>query len=219
MRYLSAALYAEGSTDVRFLKPLLLRVCAAFAAESPEQVETSDVVDLDDLPIHRHLPREQRILEAARRAQGAWIVLFIHADADSSARRAMQERVDPARALLAAEFGRRGQAVAVVPVRTTEAWTLADTDALRMAFGTTMTNEDLGLADVVTRGADHVTDPKATLAIAFERSRGRRRSGTVGPYLGRIADAISLERLRHLDAYRQMEEELRLALRALGILR
>jgi hypothetical protein len=216
MRWLGTALYAEGRTDARFLQPLLQRTCAQLCLTHCDQpVEVSDVIDLQDLPRTRGQPREQRIAAAARQAREAWSVLFIHADADTDEQRAYEERVQPARALLAAEWG-APQSVAVVPVRMTEAWVLADVPAVRAAFGTTRSEQTLGLAEAGAHGADRLADPKATLAAAFQASRGRRKAGSVSPYLGLIGETSSLDRLRSLAAFRRMESELLGALRALA---
>lgn len=217
MRWLGTALYAEGPTDVRFLQPLLQRACTQLCLTGcNEPVEVSDVLDLQSSPSTRGQARAQRIVAAAREARDAWSILFIHADADTDPDRAIEERVEPARALLQAEWG--AHSVAVVPVKMTEAWVLADVQALKNAFGTTRTEHELGLADAVAHGPDRLNDPKATLEDACRRSRGKRRSSTVAAYFGLIGETASIDQLRKLLAYSRMEAELRLALRTLGFL-
>ena len=72
------------------------------------------------------------ILEAARQDIGAFHILFIHADANGDADRARQERIEPAvRLIRQKEELTNTHNVAVVPVRETETWALADGDALR----------------------------------------------------------------------------------------
>ena len=215
MRWLGTALYAEGPTDSRFLQPLLQRACAQMClTECTAPVEVSDVLDLQPLPDTHGQSRGQRIVAAALEARDAWSILFIHADADGDQGRAIQERVEPARTLLQAEWG--AHSVAVVPVRMTEAWVLADFQALKSSFGTTMSEQELGLADAVAHGPDRLTDPKATLEAAFRASLGKRRSRSVATYFGLIGETASFVELRKLDAYRRMEAELRQALRTLG---
>jgi Domain of unknown function (DUF4276) len=217
MRWLGTAMYAEGPTDVRFLQPLLQRACTQMClTECNEPVEVSDVLDLQPLPsTHGHV-RAQRIAAAARQARDAWSILFIHADADSDSERAIRERIEPARALLQAEWG--AQSVAVVPVRMTEAWMLADLQALKRAFGTTMDEHEMGLAGAVAHGPDSLSDPKATLNAAFRASCGKRRLSPVGAYFGLLGETASIEQLRKLAAFRRMEGELRLALQTLGFI-
>lgn len=223
MHYLSTALYCEGSTDAHFLRPVLQRACAALCdRDANAPVETSDVLVLDDAPADRSLPRDQRVLRAATAADGAWLILFVHADADGDAARAMAERVKPAQVLLEDRFGAAGRSgVAVVPVRSTEAWMLADGDALRTAFGTRKSDEALGLLPLHVQGLERCADPKLALQTVFERSRGqtRGRARSVSPYLGLLGEQVSLTRLRTLLAYASMEAELRAALGRLGFLR
>lgn len=220
MRHLSSALYCEGTTDAQFLQPLLLRLCETMAALSRETVEVADVMLLNDAPEHRHLPRSERIKLAAKAADGAWLVLFIHADADGrDGRAARAERVQPAVEQLADELGATRQAVAVIPIRTTDAWVLADLDAFRNGVGTTRDDRALGLLDVVAHGADHVADPKALLRTALAAAKPRAKGAQLGGYLGRIAESTSFDKLRRLEAFRQLESELMTALRTLGIVR
>lgn len=223
MHYLSTALYCEGSTDAHFLRPVLQRACAALCdQEANAPVETSDVLVLDDAPADRSLPRDQRVLRAATAADGAWLILFVHADADGDATRARADRVGPALDLLEARYGAvRRSGVAVVPVRSTEAWMLADGNALRAAFGTQKSDDALGLPPLHAHGLERCTDPKGALQMAFERSRGhtRGRTRSVSPYLGLLGEQVSLPRLRALPAYASMEADLRVALGRLGFLR
>ena len=220
MRHLSAALYCEGTTDAQFLRPLLLRLCEEKAALARETVEVADVMVLADQHEDRHLPRSERIERAANAADGAWLVLFIHADADGrDGRAAKVERVQPAVERLQGRLGPTRQAVAVVPIRMTEAWVLADLDAFRSSIGTTRDARALGLVDVLAHGPDHVPDPKALLRAAITATRPRSRGVHLGAYLGLIAEATSLDQLRRLEAFRQLEADLEAALRNLGIVR
>lgn len=220
MRHLSSALYCEGATDAQFLRPLLLRLCESMAALSRETVEVADVMVLADAPEHRQLPRSARIELAAKAADGAWLVLFIHADADGrDGRAARAERIQPGVERLGDLLGTTRQAVAVVPIRMTEAWVLADLDAFRTGVGTSRDDRALGLEDVVAHGADHVAAPKALFLAALSAAKPRAKGAQLGGYLGRIAESASFHQLRRLEAFRQLEAELEAALRALGIVR
>ena len=103
-------------------------------------------------------------------------------------------------------------------MRTTEAWALADHDALKAAFGTTMSLRDLGLYEAVAHGAESVRAPKDVLQRAFRAARPRSRTGSVTHYLGRMGELSSLDRLRALPAFTQLERVLSAALHAIGLL-
>ena len=214
MRYLGMALYAEGPTDYALLTPLLQRLCEDVCARhAVEPVEIGALVALDDPPRMQNLRREERILASAKAAWGAWNVLFVHADAAGDARRARQERTAPALDLL--RQIELGQGVAVVPVRETEAWTLADGDALRAVLGVPHSDADLGLPGRA-RGVEQITDPKATLRAA-QSTAGRRRMRSVD-LLHLLGERISLERLAHVPAFEELRSDLVNALVALRVL-
>jgi Domain of unknown function (DUF4276) len=220
MRYLSSALYCEGAADAGFLLPLLRRLCEYLASDADDMVEVAEVIALADAHEDRRLDRDERIERAARAADGAWVVLFIHADADARDQRAaVSQRVRPAIERLAPLLAGKRQAVAVVPVRMTEAWALADPDALRTVVGATMDDDALGLTAALAHGIERANDPKALLEGALLAARPRARPAQLAAYRGRIGETASLARLQRLAAFRHLEADLRAALLALGILR
>lgn len=221
MHYLNLALYAEGPTDYYFLCPVLQRLCENICTrEASGPVEVSEVLPLDDPEEHKNSPREQRILEAAKAANGSWRVLFIHTDGGGNKKAARDNLVRPSIELISRELHTLGCAVAVIPVRETESWALADGDAIRAAFGTRKTNIELGIP-VAARQIEGVADPKLTLESAFHATQppqSRKKQG-VSPYLNAIGEQISIDQLRQIQAFCELEQELRAALRTLNILR
>lgn len=219
MWILGGALYCEGSTDALFLAPLLRRLREDAAAQVRARVEVPDTLVLEDAPRDRVLPRDERIERAARAAQGAWGVLFIHADADGrEPEAALRERVQPAVARLAGLLGARQQAVAVVPVRMTEAWLLADADALRKATGSLLDDTALGLDEALRRGPERVREPKVVLDAALVRAGPRLRPAQRAGCIARMGEEVSLPRLRHLAAFQRLETDLHAAMSHMGML-
>lgn len=219
MQYLGLALYAEGPTDYYFLSPLLLRLCEDICTtESPHVVEFSEVLALNHRPSSVNASREQRIFEAAKDARGAWKILFVHADGDGDSARARDERAQPTLDLLHQQLVGEGAGVAVIPIRETEAWAIHDGDTLRQVFGTTLTNEQLGLP-AIGNAVEGAPDPKGTLGAAFQKTRpsGRRKRQGVAPMLHALGEQVSLQRLRQLTGFLTLEIELKQALRQLHI--
>ncbi|WAJ36517.1 DUF4276 family protein [Pseudomonas sp. GOM7] len=220
MRYLGLALFAEGPTDYYFLRPLLQRLCEDICAhDATYAVEVSEVLGLDNPVTEDRLPREERIAQSAKMARGAWNVLFIHADGASDPQKFRRQQVQPGLDLVRRTMDGEVAGVGVVPIRETEAWVIADGNALRCAFGTELSDQDLGLPAL--RGAEGVADPKAALKGAFTATNppSRRLRQGVSPYLNTLGEQVSLEVLRNLPSFQALEEELRLALRELGYLR
>ena len=221
MQMLQPALFAEGSSDHRFLKPLIFRFCESLCMTSHSPVEVAAVLELQPLAGDSGKPRASKIANAAFEAREAWNILFIHADADTSGQRARSERIQPAidevrRRLTSV----RHQTVAVVPVRETEAWAICDGDALRLSFGVTLNDQQLGVPRRA-QDVETIADPKATLEASFVATRPGTRNARRGaaPYLGLIGEEIALSRLQQVPAFAAFQRELEAALVALELLR
>ncbi|WP_068808959.1 DUF4276 family protein [Thauera phenolivorans] len=222
MHYLGLALYAEGPTDYYFLRPLLLRLCEDICLNQANQsVEFGEeVISLNEPARMKGAPREERIIEAAREARGAWRIVFIHTDGAGNAERARATCAQPAIDGLAEELPNDGVGVAVVPIRETESWALADGDAIRRVFGTLLSDDALGLPRNAA-GVEAILDPKKALDDAFLKTNptSRKRRQGASPMLNALGESVSLERLRLLPGFQALEHELRQGLEVLGILR
>lgn len=220
MHYLGLALYAEGPTDYYFLRPLLLRLCidiCVHQADSPVEFN-EDFIALDDPAHARGAARHQRIVEAAKQARGAWRIVFVHTDGSGDPAHTRQRLVQPTLEGLQRECAGQGVGVAVIPIRETEAWALADGDALRHAFSTTKSNAELNVPDIGL--VEALADPKARLTqvhLATNPTGRSRRAGT-SPRLATLGEAVSLSRLRQLPGFRVLESELIAALVQLNVL-
>ena len=220
MRYLGLALFAEGPTDHRFLRPVLRRLCEQLCAQYGRQpVEVGDVSELHTPSRLRGESREQRIFEAGREAGETWNILFVHTDGESDPEKARRERAQPAMTRLLTDVcGTSRQPVAVVPVRETEAWALVDPEALRSAFGTNLTNQQLGVPAKAI-GVESLYDPKQVLDFAFKAAVGkRRRRVKVAVQFEAIGERVSLDRLQDVPAFALMVDELTAALTRIGYL-
>jgi hypothetical protein len=213
MRWLGLALVAEGPTDERFLGPLLRRTVEAACLEvCRSEVEVGDVAPLRWSGPGRP-PLADFVLESAQRCRETAHILFIHTDGGGDPDRARRERFSPAMERVAAADG-LPRLVAVIPVRETEAWLLADGDAIRAAFGTTLDDIRLGLPDRPS-DVERVPDPKALLDRVILAARGGRSRGTrpgASPYFDVLGERVRLAALRQLPAYRRIESDLRTTL-------
>ena len=219
MAYVRSGLYAEGPSDYQLLMPLLRRLLEQVCLDAARGVVDVEEVQALDAPRRfQGADRATRILEASRDFWGGACVLFIHADGAGDPDAARTTQFAPA-ATRIQETLRGGVCVPVIPVREIEAWTLVDGDTLREAFGTTLPDDALRVAKR-PREVEKILDPKRELREALTAVIGpsRRRHGT-SDFFTRIGERIDLAKLRQVPAFLQLEEDLRSALRGLGILR
>jgi hypothetical protein len=221
MRYLGLALFAEGSTDYRFLPPVLRRATEDLCLrDARSTVEVGEVLGLYTPDDYRDADLATQILEAAREAFDAFSILFIHTDGAGDPAAAYDQRVKPGAQRIAAELsGQQNRTVGVVPVREMEAWTLVDPDALRGAFGTVLDDSALGIP-TKAREVEGILDPKQALEQVYGKVVGGRRRGKrkVTEFFDAIGERARLERLRDVPAYQRFEQELGMALVELGYL-
>lgn len=209
-------MYAEGPTDHRFLDELLRRTVEHLLVDGGHAVDLGPV---QRLPVTRDERRAERIAVGSEWMQGAFHLLFIHADGAADPQRARSERVQPGIDAMHERLGSDGRCgVAVVPVRETETWALADSECLLRILGTQRTARELGLPESAHE-LERLADPKATFKDIVQRARpgrrGRRRPSPAS-FLDLIGQEARISRLESLEAFRTFKDELDAALRLLG---
>lgn len=219
MQALVLALYAEGTTDEHFLPPIIQRTAEVVIAARGRT--TVDVLDPWVVKVEPGLnERATCILAAARQTEG-FHALIIHADADHpTPERALHERIQPGMDRVTAA-GVRHTLIPLIPVRMTEAWLLADPEALLHVIGTNMTATALGLPE-----REHLVesdpDPRQTLhrvvRDATALRRRRRRQFHADELYAPLARIINLERLCKVPSYQQFVEDFTVALKSLSFL-
>ena len=225
MTALVLALYAEGHADEGFLPVVIQRTAEQVLARRGRTiVDVLEPISLNHT-IDRQFPtRVERMLEAARRASG-YHALIVHADADyPSPDRALLERFIPGQTRV--RQARQAQEsvcehlVPIIPVQMTEAWMLADPDALREVIGVHLAAEALG-TPAHPHQVESDPDPKQTLNAVIQnalaqRSRRRRRIA-LGSVYEPLARQIDLAKLGSVPAYTQFVTDLTQTLIALGL--
>jgi hypothetical protein len=226
LHYLQLALLAEGSSDHRFLPRILHKLTIDLcSARATRPIEVADeVFDLTALRISAGTKMEDRaertrkiLLDAAR----SFNILFIHADGGGDPQAVRASQFEPwADWTKGQDVLQESRPVAVIPIREMEAWSLADGDALRIAFGTVLSDEELGLP-VRSRDVETISDPKKALEAVHTRVIGRRRrkKERTTTFLSAIGERIRLDRLRQIPAFEVLERDLQEALQDLGYFR
>ena len=165
-RRLTWILAPEGGSDSDFLLPLIRRLLEELCVRSDHEVEIPDGIDLRN--VDGYARGITSVIDVLGQNPGPTLV-FVHADADGDADKARQRFVEPIVRSLA--LGREG--VAVVPIRTIEAWVLADLRSLASVLGATERHLlDSGAPRASTEIEGH-SDPKQLL-----NSRSVHRAGS-----------------------------------------
>lgn len=226
MTALVMALYAEGRTDEGFLPVVIQRTAEQVLAHRGNTVvDVLEPIVLNHTIDLQFRARDERILEAARRASG-FHALIVHADADyPTPVRALQERFLPGQtrvdqARVARELSVCDHLVPIIPIQTTEAWMLADHAALCEVIGANLTAEALGIP-AHPHQVESDPDPKRTLNSVIQRAlaqrpRRRRRIDPRSVYEP-LARQINLARLSSVPAYARFMADLTQTLIALHL--
>lgn len=216
-RWLGLALYAEGADDHRFLESLLRRSVEHVLLSGGHSVEVSPIQRLATSDKIRS--RGDRIADGAERSQGAFHILFVHADADGDTERARIERVQPGIDAMHERLGSDARCgVPVVPIRETEAWALADYERLCEILGTAASPDELGLPrspDALERERDPKALFESVVQIARSGRRGRRRPKAAS-FLDLLGESVRIEECARLAAFATFLSELADALTHLG---
>ncbi len=221
MTALVTALYAEGRSDERFLPRIIQRAAVDLLSRRGRRVV--DVLEPTLLTPDEKQSRAEDILAVARKASG-YHALFIHADADApTPDRAYTERIEPG--VMRVRSARTSGAavcadlIPVIPIQATEAWLLADADALRAVIGTNARSADLGIP-LVPHEIEGLANPKQRLSEIVRRAMAvrprRRRNLDIGELYEPLADRIHLAQLERLPAYQQFSDDLARTLASLG---
>ena len=209
-------LLCEGATDERFLLSVIKRTFDEVALECVSQLEVYDPELVDG----KGATFVAAVQQAATHAQEQGImVLCVHTDADSADdRNAFEFKINPAfSAVVGPQYCEA--LVAVVPIRMTEAWMLADAELLREEIDPVGNAIDLSLP--ARPESEH--DPKETitelirLALA-SRSRRQRDQLRIGDLYQPIGQKLNLQKLERLSSYQRFKESVRAAYRKLNYL-
>jgi hypothetical protein len=107
--------------------------------------------------------------------------------------------------------------IVMAPKHETEAWVLADPDAVTRALGYAGPPTDLNLPRNAA-SAENLTDPKAVLSQAVQSATGRNRGSRTSQVFAAIAQSQSIESLRQASSFRDFEAQLRSGLATVGVL-
>ncbi len=209
MKQLVLALYAEGRTDERFLPVIIQRTAdRLLRRQALAPVEVMEITSLKaDRAASNHA---ESILSVARQASG-FHVLIVHADADApTSENALRQRFLPGQQLVRASNNHVCRdLLPIIPIRTMEAWIMADAAAFQKVVGTDMSGADMGFP-TRPHQVKAIQDPRHELKMALNQvfTGRRRRKASLGQYYESLAQHISLEKLDGVPAFQQFVDDL-----------
>lgn len=199
----------EGKTDVRFLESVIQRSFEDIAFECRDQIE---VLPLQHIrKISGDFISTVKIYSQKAEELGI-MILCIHTDADSSEdTNAFEDKINPAFSEIkqsTTDFCKN--LIAVVPVRMTEAWMLADKNLLKNEIGTQKTDQELN----INKNPESFSDPKKTLEDAIriaqqDLTKRKRRNLTIGELYLPIGQKISIAQLDSLPSFWKFKEAIK----------
>lgn len=213
MTYVSWAALYEGTTDQAYFELLIPRVMEDMIMR--RGIRHSTVPPTPAVRLQRGAV--ERVAQEACSAKDAFHLVFIHADTGGRALESdMEERsVRYCEAMHAECDWPTVRCITISPRHETEAWILADPQAVTAALGYLGSPNSIGLPGDANQ-AERLGDPKAVLAEAMIQVRGRRRSPDVKQLFPAIAQRQALSKLRLARSFAAFEANLLAALADLG---
>lgn len=216
-----AGLFAEGTTDLRFLESIIKKTLNQIAFECKGDVE----IELYTIRIAKaNLNFVEQVLAASKKGVEDYgiTILCVHTDADQATDNQMYHtKINPARIALSGLDPNVYciTMTAVVPVRMIESWMLADIELLKKEIGTSLSDVDLELH----RLPEQYADPKLAIEnairlVSSEKPKRRRCDFTISDLYLPIGQKMDLRKLKELPSYCKFEESIRNSLRELNLL-
>ena len=216
-RQLFIGLFAEGTTDDRFLKSIVQRTFERIVFDCPGEIEIYDVFIIRA----KENSFRQSVMKASQTGIKDYSInaLCVHVDADDrDDRNVYANKINPA----LADIKEAGENVCkiivpLVTVQMAEAWMLADKECLKREIGTTKSNNELG----IDRKPEDYADPKEAIRnairIAYQNKPKRRRGNLDLTELYQIiGQSASLAELEQLPSYSKFCEHIESALQHLN---
>lgn len=167
MKQIIFGVYAEGPTDYRFFPTLIERYLTHFYHINGVDVDILPAVPIRDNETSSFAQKLKRIEQNSVGNKGLPYV-FVHNDADA---RTLDQVLNYKWKPWLKECANTDNWLAVIPVRMTESWMLADAEALKSTF--IISAEDI--RQVIGEGSpESISDPKGKLTEIMRRGKQKR---------------------------------------------
>jgi hypothetical protein len=210
MNIINSIFWGEGSSDERFLPKVIERVLHALVSACGKQ--SWEIYEPTVLKSKKESFVLQ-VIDISQKADG-YTFCFIHTDADAAnaKEKAWPNKIQPALKALAEVPASCTNIIFVVPVTKIENWKLSDTDALRVAIGSNLNDQELGL-NIGRLQLEQRADSKQLLQNAILSAwKSKNQTGNVFHFMeeldAALANNIRLQRLYELSSFRDFVADL-----------
>jgi len=221
MGQIFTGLMAEGTTDTRFLIPIIEKtvkdlVYKEYKGDFELSIQEIRLKDTTSKYI-------VKVADAAKYAEenfGADFI-FVHLDADNKdAKEVYQNKINPAKQFLkdkAIGTSACSHIVPIVPITETESWMLADKALFKSQLGTSLSDAELKISRDVEQMADPKKVAQDAIKIAFShKTKKRRRELNISELYQPIGSRIDLSKLEPLTSYQDFKQNIRNVFEELG---
>jgi hypothetical protein len=216
--FITIGYITEGTTDVRFLGQIIRRTFEDVALDCQGEIEVYE-------PQHIKSGGEfvPEVFQASKDAHRIGMnVLCVHTDADAkNDNQVIQNKINPAFENIenSDENNLCKNLVAVIPIRMTESWMLADKEVLKNEIDTELSDTDLD----IHRNPESYADPKEAIekAIRITRSnfpKRKRYDFGIGELYQIIGQKTDLAKLSRLSSYQKFRGNVIESFKTLGYL-
>lgn len=200
---ITIAYFVEGSTDERFLSPIIQRTFYHLVAEAAFDIDVAT-------PIYLDKSTEECVKEYVEEVKG-YSAVCIHVDGDKdSYEKAYDYKYEKLAHILTSN---KSNVVPLIPIRETEAWMLADKELLFRQLQVEAKKVDFNL----TNDPEKVADPKKhlkELIRAVQQTMPKKVRKVVGieKLYTPLGNQLPIEKLQQLPSYQAFYEAAKQAL-------
>lgn len=198
------AFMGEGNTDYASIQNIVARTIDRLLFPLGYDTVAADI----PLPLQGN-KQADKIVEAAHHVRGLNL-LVVHLDADNrNETNAYEQRFRPGYEAVQKSSKALSHIIPVIPIRTSEAWMLADFKAFKETVGTNKTAAELGFPS--NAKAVETLDAKAVFeqAVRSARPNSKRRRVNIADVHQALSLRVSLTRMEDVPAYQRFVQRLK----------
>ena len=214
MTQLFIGIIAEGTTDYRFLEPIVEKTLTEIVFDCKGQID----IDIKAINCDKGRSFSEYVSNGSHKGSQEYGInlLIIHSDADDqNAVNTYKNKIHPALSYIDAQpDGEYCKNIApLIPIFETESWMLADKEIFIDIICTNKTEVELN----INGNPESFTNPKVKIEEAIRIGRAlfqkkRRESLRISDLYSYLGQKISVEKLRNLSSFIDFEKNVRTAL-------